>query len=365
MAEKRDYYEVLGVSKNASKQEIKKAYRKLAKNYHPDRNKEANAEEKFREAQEAYDILSDDQKRQAYDQYGFAGTQGFEGFGGGGYTNFEDIFNGGGGLGSLLGEFFGSGFGGFSAGDDRRGGRSGSDIQVNLNISFFEAVFGVEREIKYERFTECDLCNGSGAEEGKMKTCETCSGRGQVVQVQRTIIGSMQVARVCQTCNGTGTVSEKECKKCKGEGRIRNEDIFKMKVPAGIPDGVNLRFTGRGNAGFKGDSSGDLYIYIEVEPHPVLERRGDDIYMDKHISVTTAVLGGEVEVPTVHGDVVMKIPNGTQSEKILRLKGKGGPMFRRKENGDQYVRLIVDIPTKLSDKEKKLWEELESAADNK
>ncbi|MCA9381189.1 molecular chaperone DnaJ [Candidatus Dojkabacteria bacterium] len=365
MAEKRDYYEVLGINKSASKQEIKKAYRKLAKEYHPDRNKEANAEEKFREIQEAYEILSDEQKRQAYNQYGFAGTQGFGGGGLGGYGDLGDLgdfFNSqGGGLGGLLGEMFGGSFGGFSS--NARAGRAGSDIQVNLKLTFDEAVFGVEKEIKYERFKTCDVCDGTGAEGKKTKKCETCGGRGQVVQVQRTMLGSMQVASVCPTCHGSGEVSEQDCKNCSGEGRLREKETFKIKVPAGIPDGITLRFTNRGNAGIKNGQSGDLYVSIEVETHSELERRGDDIYMDKHIDVTTAVLGGEVEVPTVHGKVKMKVPEGTQSEKILRLKEKGGPKFRGNGNGDQYIRLIVDTPTKLSSEEKKIWQELKSVSE--
>lgn len=363
MAEKRDYYEVLGVSKTASKKEIKKAYRQLAKQYHPDRNKEAGAEDKFKEVSEAFEVLSDEQKRQAYDQYGFAGTKGFDGVGGGMYGgNFEDFFNGMGGsgdLGDLLGGLFGgSGFGG-GRGQRRAGGRSGSDIQVEVKLKFEEAVFGVEKNIKFDRFDTCDKCSGTGAKDSKLKTCDSCNGRGQVVQVQRTILGAMQVASTCPTCHGHGEIPESNCEKCSGSGRVKKTEDFKFKVPQGIPDGVNIRFAGKGNAGEKGGGNGDLYVSIEVEEHPVLERRGDDIYMDRHIEVTTAVLGGEVEVPTVHGDVLMKVPSGTQSEKVLRLKGKGGPKFKSNDNGDQYVRLIVDIPSKLSKEEKAIWEDLQ------
>lgn len=358
---KRDYYEVLGVGKSSTKQEIKKAYRKLAKQYHPDRNKEAGAEEKFKEVQEAYDILADDQKRSAYDQYGFAGTQGFGGGGAGmgGFSgnmqDFMDQFGGAGGsfggLGDLLGGFFG--------GTTKRSGRSvGSDIEVTLTLKFEEAVFGTEKEFEYERFKECSTCNGTGAEGGKVKMCQTCNGNGQVAQVQRTILGSMQVVTTCPNCKGLGEVPENMCKTCGGTGKQREKDTMKIKIPAGIPDGVTLRFTDKGNAGEKGAGYGDLFVNIEVEAHSTFERRGNDIYMDLHIDVLTAVLGGEVTVPTVHGEVIMKVPEGTQSEKVLRLKGKGGPVFKEAKNGDQYVRLIVDIPERISKEERNAWEQL-------
>lgn len=359
---KRDYYEVLGVSKSASKKEIKTAYRKLAKEYHPDRNKEPGAEEKFKEAQEAYEVLSDNQKKSAYDQFGHAGTQGF---GGGGFSgnsgDFSDFFGGAGGtnLGDLLGGFFGEGFGGFGTTSARgRGSSMGSDLQTNITLTFEEAVFGIEKEIKYRRMVSCDICDGTGAKDGKVKTCSTCNGKGQTVQVQRTILGSMQVVTTCQTCGGAGTMAEENCNKCRGNGIIENNEVFKVKVPAGIPDGITLRFSGRGNAGPKGGGYGDLYVGVEVEAHDIFERRGNDIYMDLHINVTSAVLGDDVVVPTVHGDVKMKVPAGTQSEKVLRLKGRGGPIFRNNVNGDQYVRLIVDIPKKINKEEKHLWEKL-------
>ncbi len=367
---KRDYYEVLGVSKSASKQEIKKSYRKLAKEYHPDRNKATDAEEKFREVQEAYDVLSDDQKRQAYDQYGFAGTQGFGGASGnfGGFGDFGDLFGGMqgsssfGGLGDLLGSFFGDSFAGFSSSSSRSQGSNGSDISVSLKLKFEEAVFGVEKNIKYSRFDTCESCKGTGAEGGKTKTCPTCEGRGQVVTTQRTILGTMQIAQPCPTCRGAGSVADSSCKICGGSGRVRKEEDLKIKIPAGIPDGVSMRFQSKGHAGENGGRAGDLFLNVEVEPHPLLERRGDDIYMDKHISVTDAVLGSEVNVTTVHGQVKMKVPPGTQSERVIRLSGKGGPRFRRGSNGDQYVRIIVDIPMKVDRTERMLWEQLRKVA---
>jgi molecular chaperone DnaJ len=359
MAEKRDYYEVLGVDKKADKKAIKKAYRSLAKKYHPDRNKEADAESKFKEVQEAYEVLSDEQKRSAYDQYGFAGTQGFDGVGGG-FTDFGNFAEGFGGLGDLLGNMFGESFGGFSHGRNSAGSRvsPGSDLQVEISLTFEEAVFGVEKKIKYSRYKECSKCNGTGSEDGKLETCDTCKGRGQVVQVQRTILGSMQVASTCPTCRGTGNQIKNACKVCGEKGVEQISDSFDMKIPAGIPDGVNLRFRGKGNAGMNKGGYGDLFVSINVSSHPTLERRGNDIYMDKEIDVVTAVLGGEVEVPTVHGNVLMKVPAGTQSEKILRLKEKGSPKFREEGNGDQYVRLLVKIPEKLSKEERKVWEQL-------
>lgn len=362
---KQDYYEVLGINKSASKQDIKKAYRKLAKEYHPDRNKEAGAEEKFKEVQEAYDVLSDEQKRGAYDQYGHAGTQGFGGggFAGGqgGFSDFSDAFGDVGGIEDLLQGMFGGGVGGFgrSAGGRRRQS-TGSDLEVTVQVPFMDAVFGTEKSIKYERYITCRTCDGTGSENKKTKVCPTCKGTGQTTRVQQTMFGTMQMVTTCPTCHGTGQVPEIICKTCGGTGRERIEDIFEMKIPAGIPDGVTLRFSGRGNAGAYQSGAGDLYVNIEVEPHDVFERRGNDMYIDQEIDVTTAVLGDTVTVPTVHGDVQMKVPSGTQSEKVLRLKGKGGPKFRGNGNGDQYVRLIVNIPTKLSKDEKRLWKELKS-----
>lgn len=367
MAEKRDYYQVLGVSKSASKDEIKKAYRKLAKEYHPDRNKAADAEAKFKEVQEAYDILSDQQKRQAYDQYGFAGTQAFGGSGGSPFGNFQGFQQGDlGGFEDILGNLFGSSFGGFDFGgmggraQTRRSNNRGSDLEFVLKVEFQEAVFGVEKTFDYDRHVKCDVCKGSGAKDNKKKTCPTCSGKGQVTQVQNTFFGRMQVVAPCPECHGEGEVIAEKCPNCKGSGVLQKRDTFKIKVPAGIPDGVTLKFTEKGNAGERGGAYGDLYITIEVKADPKLERRGDDIYMDQEIDVVTAVLGGEIEVPTVHGKVLMKVPAGTQSEKVLRLKEKGGPKFRGNGNGDQYVKLIVNIPEKLTKEQKKLWENLRS-----
>jgi molecular chaperone DnaJ len=365
---KKDYYESLGLTKSASKQDIKKAYRKLAKEYHPDKNKSAGAESRFKEIQEAYDVLSDDQKRKAYDQYGFAGTQAFGnngGLGGGfhGGTSFSGDF---GDLGDVLGNFFGGSFGGFDFGDgsSRRSsssaGQRGNDLEMSLKVDFLEAVFGVEKEVVYKREVSCSLCKGSGAKDGRKKTCSTCGGNGQVRKVQNTFFGAMQVLATCPDCAGVGQVIEVKCSKCRGGGTESVQEHFKIQIPSGIPDGVTIRFTGRGSAGKYGGAKGDLYITIEVKPHKVLERRGDDIYMDKVIDVIDAVLGAEVAVPTVHGDVIMKVPAGTQSGKVLRLKEKGGPRFKGSGNGDQYVKLIVEVPSKLSKEQRHAWEELRS-----
>lgn len=360
---KRDYYEVLGLSKSSSKDEIKKAYRKLAKKYHPDKNKENGAEDRFKEIQEAYDVLSDDQKRSAYDQYGFAGAQsfssggGYSGFNGGNFSGFSSDF---GDLGDLLGNFFGgsfSGFGGATRSNSQQTSR-GSDLEYSVKIEFEEAIFGAEKEIVYERDLKCEVCSGSGSKDGKMKTCSTCGGSGQVRKVQNTIFGSMQVVATCSECGGKGKLISERCSSCGGKGVKRQKDKFQIKIPQGMPDGVTLKFSGRGNWGHNSGMPGDLYVNIEVKPHKILERRGDDIYMDLDVDLVTAVLGGEVKVPTVHGDVFMKIPSGTQSGKVLRLKEKGGPRFRGNGYGDQYVRIILITPTKLTKETKKIWETL-------
>ncbi len=362
---KRDYYEVLGVSKSASKEELKKTYRALVKKYHPDRNKEADAEAKFKEVQEAYEILSDDQKRKAYDQYGFAGTQAFGGTQGG-FGNFQGFegFQGGlgGGFEDLLGSFFGSSFGGFGGnGQNEQRDNRGADLEFTVQVEFSEAIFGTNKSVNYQRNVRCEVCKGSGAKNGKKKKCTTCEGKGKVVQVQNTLLGRMQIVNTCPTCHGSGEMIEEKCPNCKGDGLINKKEEFSLKIPAGIPDGVTLRFTGQGNYGKNGGEPGDLFVTVEVKSHKVLERRGDDIYMDKEIDVVTAVLGGEVEVPTVHGDVFVSVPAGTQSEQVLRLKSKGGPKFRGSGNGDQFVKIIVKVPQKLSSKQKKIWEELKNS----
>lgn len=358
---KRDYYQVLGVSKNSSKDEIKKAYRSLAKELHPDKNKSSDAETKFKEVQEAYEVLSDDQKKSAYDQYGFAGANAFNNSGSqSGFSGFQGDM---GGFEDLLGNFFGSSFGGFGGSSSSNFSRDsrGSDLEVSLKLEFQDAIFGAEKSILYNRNIRCTKCSGSGAKNGKTKTCKTCDGKGKVMQVQNTLLGRMQMVNTCPTCSGSGQVIEDKCDVCKGNGLLAKKEEFKLKIPAGIPDGVTLKFKDQGNFGRNGGDAGDLYVTVEVKSNAVLERKGDDIYMDKSIDVVTAVLGGEVTIPTVHGEVLVSVPAGTQSEQVLRLKGKGGPKFRGSGNGDQFVKIIVKIPQKLSGKEKKIWEELKNS----
>jgi molecular chaperone DnaJ len=371
---KRDPYEVLGVPKDADKKTIKKAYRKLAKELHPDRNSAADAEKQFKELQESYEILSDDQKRAAYDQFGHAGTQGFggaggygggyqdfSGFGGGGFSNMED-------LNDIFSSFFGDSFGGFGHTNSatRTQGVRGADIEATLKISFDDAVFGKYKTINYRRKVTCDKCNGTGADsKDAIDTCQTCHGSGRVTRVQNTFLGTIQTASACPTCHGTGQIIKEKCKKCGGEGRMIVDEEFKIKIPPGIPDAVTLRFENRGNAGKNGGSYGDLYITIEVEDHPTLERRGDDIYTSAEIDPATAVMGGEIEIETVREPIKMKIPPGTQPEKVFRLAGKAGPKFKGSGNGDQYVKVNIKIPTKLNKKQRELWTQLQDLKDDK
>ncbi|HPQ78961.1 MAG TPA: molecular chaperone DnaJ [Candidatus Dojkabacteria bacterium] len=357
--EKRDYYEILGVDKKATTSEIKKAYRTLVKKYHPDVNKDSDAEEKFKEVQEAYEVLSDESKRSAYDQYGHAGTAGFNPGSSNGYSDFGgapfdmgDIFNsffGG------MGSDFGFGFG------DQRGPKQniGSDIRYRIRLSFEEAMRGGEYKINVRREGRCDKCNGTGSKSGKRKQCPVCKGSGQQQQVRNTIFGQMAVMNTCQNCGGTGEVVEEPCPKCGGTGVISIEEDITVKVPAGAYDGMTLRFRGGGNSGRNGGSVGDLYIEVEVESSAIFERRGNDIYSEVSIPVYKAVLGGTILVKTIFEDVKLKIPKGTQPGTIFRLRSKGAPVLNsEKSRGDHYVRINIDIPTKLSKREKEMWEEL-------
>lgn len=364
----RDYYEVLGVEKDADAREIKKAYRKLAKEYHPDHNKSEDAEAKFKEAQEAYEVLSDDSKRRAYDQYGHAGAQGFGGqYGnpGGGFSGFGG-FGGDqpfdmGDLGDIFGSFFGGGAGGFSGFGGNSQGRDskGENLRYGIKLSFMDAMEGGEYKLNVKRKKKCDECNGTGSETGETETCQTCNGQGRVRKVQNTMLGQMAVVAECETCNGTGKEIKDKCKTCGGDGVQEEEKAVKINIPAGAYDGMTLRFRGSGSAGTNGAQSGDLFVNIIVEPHDEFERRGNDIHTILHIPVPNAVLGDTVSVETVVGEVKLKIPSGTQSETILRIKGKGAPIIgRENQRGDHYVRVVVDIPEKVSKKEKKLWEDL-------
>jgi molecular chaperone DnaJ len=347
---KRDYYEVLGVSKSASKDEIKKAYRRLAKKYHPDVSTEADATEKFKEVQEAYDVLSDDTKRAQYDQFGHAGPN--QGFGGGGFGGadfggfgFEDIFS----------TFFGGG----SRRRDPNAPRQGADLQYSMTLDFEEAIFGKETDIEIPTEEACDTCHGSGAKPGTSKeTCSHCKGSGQISVEQNTPFGRIVNRRTCQHCGGTGQVIKEKCTTCHGTGKVRKRKKIHVKIPAGIDDGQQIRVAGQGEPGVNGGPSGDLYIVFRVRAHEFFERQGDDIICEMPLTFVQAALGDEVEVPTVHGKVKLKIPAGTQTGTEFRLKGKGAPNVRGYGQGDQYVIARVVTPTKLSARQKELLKEL-------
>lgn len=345
---KRDYYEVLGVSKTASKDEIKKAYRKLSKQYHPDVNKEPGAAEKFKEITEAYEVLSDEKKRAQYDQFGHEGpSQGFGGFSSGsGFSGFgfEDIF-----------ETF---FGGGSRRRDPNAPRKGDDLQYRMNISFEDAVYGKETEIEIPREENCETCHGTGAKPGTSPTtCSRCQGTGQISQAVDTPFGRMVNRRTCGTCQGTGKMIVEKCPTCHGEGRVKKRKKIKVTIPAGIDDGQQLRVSGQGEPGINGGPNGDLYIVFRVGKHKDFERDGDDIYYELKITFPQAALGDEVEVPTIHGKVKLKIPAGTQSGAQFRLKDKGVKNVHGNYYGHQYVIVKVMTPTKLTEKQKELLRE--------
>ncbi|MBF0779874.1 MULTISPECIES: molecular chaperone DnaJ [unclassified Granulicatella] len=353
---KRDYYEVLGISKTASEDEIKKAYRKLSKKYHPDINKEDGADEKFKEISEAYEMLSDPQKRAAYDQYGHAandpnfgaGSSGFGGFGGfsGG---FEDIFE----------SFFG-GAGGFGGAGRSRANmpRQGENLQQRVHLSFEEAIFGKKETISYPRESECHTCHGSGAKEGSQPvTCHKCHGSGTINIEQNSIFGRVMTQATCDVCRGTGKEIKEKCTTCHGNGRIRETHKVSFTVPEGVEEGQQMRLTGQGEAGYNGGPYGDLYIIFTVGQSNQFTRNGSEIYYEQPISFVQAALGDEVEVPTVHGKVKLKIPAGTQTGTTLRLKGKGAPRLRSSVVGDQHVKIRVQTPRNLSEKQKELLRE--------
>ncbi len=351
---KRDYYDVLGVSKNASEGELKKAYRQLAVKYHPDKNPgDKEAEEKFKEAAEAYEVLSNPQKKSQYDQYGHAGmnSQG-GGFGGG--MNMEDIF-------SHFGDIFG---GGFSGGSSRGGGRrvvKGSNLRIKVKLTLEDIAKGVEKKIKVNKFVTCTPCKGSGAKSGDSETCKSCNGQGVQVKVQQTFLGAMQTQTTCSTCNGEGKTVKDKCKTCHGDGIVRSEEVTTVNIPAGVSEGMQLSMNGYGNAAPRGGINGDLLILVEEEPHPELKKDGANLFYDAYITFPDAALGTSIEIPTVENKVKIKIEPGTHSGKVLRLKGKGLPEVNSYSHGDLFVNINVWTPQSLSKEEEKIIEKLKSS----
>ncbi|MBR0156735.1 MAG: molecular chaperone DnaJ [Clostridia bacterium] len=369
MAAKRDYYEVLGIQKTASDDEIKQAYRKLAKKYHPDLNpNNKEAEEKFKEANEAYEVLSDKDKRAKYDQFGHAafdpsagggygyGASGFGGFSGFSSGGFSGTFNG---FEDILGSMFGGGFGGSSRAYSANAAMEGDDLRYNLTITFEEAAFGCKKEISYRREEKCTSCGGTGAKPGSStKTCTKCGGTGQIRVQQNTILGAMMSTRECDACGGTGKIIEQPCDKCRGTGRTSNLMKVSVTIPAGIDDGQTIRIGGKGGAGYNGGPDGDLLVSIRVKNHKQFIREGFDLYINMTIPITTAVLGGEVKVPTLTGEVKYNIPAGTQSGTTFRLRDQGVQKLQQQGKGDLYVNVTVDIPKRLTDEQRKLFEQL-------
>ncbi|MCO5240526.1 MAG: molecular chaperone DnaJ [Chitinophagaceae bacterium] len=359
---KRDYYEVLGVSKSASAEEIKKAYRKVAMQYHPDRNPgDKAAEEKFKEAAEAYEVLSDADKKSQYDRFGHAGL-GNNGRGGFGNMNTEDIF-------SQFGDIFGDDiFGSFFGGSGRSGrgrrnqGVRGSNLRVKIKLNYEEIANGTTKTIKVKKYVPCGTCGGTGAKDkGGVQSCSSCGGSGQVRKVTNTFLGQMQTVTTCPTCNGEGTTITNKCTSCRGEGRVYSEETVNIEIPAGVQDGMQLSMSGKGNAGERGGIPGDLIILIEEESHPHLQREGLNVVFDLHISFTDVVFGTQVEVPTIDGKAKIKIPAGTQSGKIFRLKGKGFPAINSYERGDQLIHINVWTPQHISAEEKVVLEKLQDS----
>jgi molecular chaperone DnaJ len=352
--EKRDYYEVLNVSRTATEEEIKRSYRKLAVKFHPDKNPDdPHAEEKFKELGEAYDVLNDADKRAAYDRFGHAAfAQGMAGRGGGFHDPFDifrEVFGGGGGGGGIFETFFGGG-----ATADHSGRQRGSDLRYDMQITLEEAAFGVDKEIEVRKLDTCPKCNGSGGEAGSRTiNCPGCGGRGQVISSR----GFFQVSQTCPRCRGVGQIIEKPCRACDGEGRAENASRIKLKIPAGITDGSRLRSSGNGEAGIRGGSAGDLYVVIHVKEHPIFQRDEDNLYCEVPISFTLAALGGEIAVPTLEGKANLKVPAGTQSGQVFKLRGKGVINVNARDRGDLLARVLVEVPTRLNAEQRQKLEE--------
>lgn len=369
MAAKRDYYEVLGVNKNATDDEIKKAYRKLAKKYHPDANPDnkEEAEAKFKEVNEAYENLSDPQKRKMYDQFGHNGPQGFGGqggpFGQGGYysysssgfDNFGDFD-----LGDIFSSFFGGGFSGRNSSANKNGPRKGSDLNVRMEITFEQAYLGVEKEIVITRDEECNVCHGTGAKPGTSPIkCPTCHGTGQVTQVQNTILGQMQTTRTCSACHGTGEIINEPCENCRGKGTVRKQPKIKVKIPAGIDDNQTVVLRGEGEPGKKGGSKGDLYITVKVKNHSVFTRKGNNVFCEIPITITQATLGAELEIPMVDGSKEKyKIPEGTQTSSKFTIRNRGFKSINSNSTGDFIFTVTVQTPKRLSKEQRELLVQL-------
>lgn len=363
MAAKRDYYEVLGASKNASADELKKAYRKLAVQYHPDKNPgNKEAEEKFKEVSEAYDVLSDTDKRAAYDRYGHAafagGMPGGGGQGGGGFHDpfdiFREVFGGAGG--GIFEQFFGGNGGGRRR--NPTGPQRGSDLRYTLDLSLEEAASGLEKEIEIERLIPCKTCNGSGSTSGSgRKACNTCGGVGQVISSR----GFFQVQQTCPDCDGAGETVTDPCKSCRGHGKQKERTKIRLRIPAGIEEGTQLRSTGNGDLGMRGGPAGDLYVLIRIKQHDLFERDGNDLHCDMPLSFATAALGGELEVPTLEGKATVKVPAGTQNGTSFRLRGKGMKIMGRDSHGDLYVHVQIAVPTKLTSEQREKLDDFRKA----
>jgi molecular chaperone DnaJ len=360
---KRDYYEILGLGRNATEDDIKRAYRKLALQHHPDKNPGSKeAEDKFKEATEAYEVLKDPQKRSTYDQFGHAGLSGAGGFGGFDFTSFDlgdalrAFMRDFGGFGSVFGDFFGT-----TTTRTRRGYRKGQDLQIRLKLTLDEIATGVEKKIKIKKLQKCTECTGTGAAKGtSRKTCPQCQGSGRIQRVSRSLFGQFVNVTACPDCNGEGMVIDQPCPACRGDGREKGTSTLSVKIPAGVTTGNYIQLRGAGNVGPRGGPPGDVIVIIEEQDHPAFLRRGDDIVHETLISFSQAALGDEISVPTLDGNVNLKIPSGTQSGKIFKFRGKGIPRLHGYGKGDELIRVLVWVPTRLTSEEKKLLKELAS-----